>query len=227
MINFSSPKDISLLFFGGVIKQECQTEVLNELGVQERYKTGKKRGELKTKKGIKLIEVKGLGLKPLEEWKTKKPGIYSTDEDVLKTIARGDFKLISDQGKLELVNPEIIKIDGNLLIEGHEKGFIKVPEGGINVLLQEWTGRKLYSESNSVRKLKREVAKKIALYLLELRGLEKELGTYYAGQKKGKKTGFEHLIYPDSCIRGSINHCSTDTGRTASNKPNLQNVPSS
>ncbi len=162
-INFSSPGDISLLMFGGTIKEECQVPIMNELGVQERYKTGQKRGELKTKKGIKLIEVKGLGLKPLKDWETKKKGVYSTDEAVLKKIA---IKPNTDAGK-------------------------------------------------------------IALLMLELRGLEKELGTYYAGQKKGKKTGFEHLIYPDSCIRGSINHCQTDTGRTASNRPNLQNVPSS
>jgi len=162
MINFSSTHDLSLLLFGGTIKEECQVPILNELGVQERYKTGAKRGELKTKKGVKLIEIKGLGLKPRKDWETKKAGVYSTDESVLKIIAK---KVHTDAGK-------------------------------------------------------------IALYMLELRGLEKELGTYYAGNRGSRPTGFEHLIYPDSCIRGSLNHCSTDTGRTASSKPNLQNVPS-
>lgn len=162
MINFSSPADLSLLFFGGTTKEECQVPVINELGMQDRYKTGDKRGQLKTKKGIKVTEVKGLGLKPLKDWETKKIGIYSTDESVLKKLA---------------MRPNT--------------------DGGM-----------------------------IALYMLELRGLEKELGTYYAGNRGSKPTGFEHLIYPDSCIRGSINHCQTDTGRTASSKPNLQNVTS-
>jgi DNA polymerase I-like protein with 3'-5' exonuclease and polymerase domains len=160
MINFSSPGDISLLLFGGQIKESCQVPILNELGVQETYKTGDKRGQLKTKKGIKVVQFTGLGLKPRKDWETKKHGVYSTDESVLKIIAK---KPNTDAGKL-------------------------------------------------------------ALYMLELRGLEKELGTYYAGHRGTRPTGFEHLIYPDSCIRGSINHCSTDTGRTASNRPNVQNI---
>lgn len=162
MINFSSPRDMSILFFGGTIKEECQVEVLNELGVPEVYKTGQKRGQQKTKKGIKLVQIKGLGLKPKKDWETAKAGIYSTDESVLKEIAK---RPKTDAGK-------------------------------------------------------------VALYMIELRDLEKQLGTYYSGNKGKKSTGFEHLIYSDSCIRGSINHCSTDTGRTASNKPNLQNLPS-
>ncbi len=162
MINFSSTKDLSFLFFGGIIEEECQVAVLNELGVQEVYKTGQKRGQLKTKKGKIQKHFQGLGLKPKADWETKKKGQYSTDESVLKVIA---MKPKTDAGK-------------------------------------------------------------IALYMLELRGLEKELGTYYKGNKRGKATGFEHLIYPDGCIRGSLNHCSTDTGRTASNRPNLQNIPS-
>lgn len=155
ILNFSSPTHVSLLFFGGVIKEECQVPVLNELGVHEIYKTGQKRGHLKTKKGVKEVIIRGFGLKPNPDMETKKKGIYSTDEKILKQLAK---KHKTDAGKT-------------------------------------------------------------ALLMLKLRELEKMLNTYYCS--------FEGLIYPDSCIRGSINHVSTDTGRTSSNRPNLQNLPRS
>lgn len=57
----------------------------------------------------------------------------------------------------------------------------------------------------------------IARLLLNYRAANKELNTYYEG--------FEKCIQPDSCIHGSLNQCVTDTGRLASSKPNLQNMP--
>jgi len=60
-------------------------------------------------------------------------------------------------------------------------------------------------------------AGQVAKLLLELRGLQKEISTYYIG--------FEELMMDhDSCIHGNLNHVSTDTGRLSSNKPNLQNL---
>jgi DNA polymerase-1 len=57
----------------------------------------------------------------------------------------------------------------------------------------------------------------IARLLLDYRAATKELNTYYEG--------FEECIQPDNCIHGSLNQCVTDTGRLASSKPNLQNMP--
>lgn len=54
--------------------------------------------------------------------------------------------------------------------------------------------------------------------LLEIRKLKKILGTYC--------TGLLELVYTkDSSLHGSINCTGTDTGRTSSSKPNLQNIP--
>lgn len=154
-INLSSPSQLSVLLFGGEIISVEDQPILNELGVPEVYKSGTRRGEIKTKKGKVTKTIKGFNLNPLEEWGTSKEGIYQTNEKVLDRIAR---RSDTEVGKL-------------------------------------------------------------AAYMLETRELEKLLGTYY--------TAMEPLIYEDGCIRGSINHVSTDTGRTSSTKPNLQNIPRS
>lgn len=50
--------------------------------------------------------------------------------------------------------------------------------------------------------------------ILLVRGLRKDMSAYYVGYNK--------LIWPDSCLHPSFQHCSTDTGRLSCNKPNLQ-----
>lgn len=54
--------------------------------------------------------------------------------------------------------------------------------------------------------------------ILEIRGLEKILTTYYEG--------IEDLIYPDGCVRTQFQHVDTRTGRLSSRNPNIQNQPS-
>lgn len=79
-------------------------------------------------------------------------------------------------------------------------------------------------------KKKNPEASKLALRMLELRGLQKEISTYYEGM--------EELIHDwDGCIHGQFSHCGYDddgdtrggttTGRLSSHKPNLQNLPRS
>lgn len=64
---------------------------------------------------------------------------------------------------------------------------------------------------------KKGKAAKTAQLLLEYRALKKEQSTYYEA--------FGELIQSDGCIHGSLNQCVTDTGRLASSKPNIQNLP--
>lgn len=158
-----TPYQISKLFFGGNIKGIEKVEIINELGCPIIIKSGPNKGKIKTKNEEKIYLFDGFGLVPREDWKTKRPGIYSTDDSVLKLINK---KIKTDAGK-------------------------------------------------------------IANIMLEIRGLQKEFGTYYEG--------FKELIYPDNCIRGQLSHCGysrgtgtgggTETGRLSSIAPNLQNIP--
>lgn len=61
--------------------------------------------------------------------------------------------------------------------------------------------------------------------LLELRGAEKDLGTYYQRLNKGKMTGMLTMVDGDGYIHHNLNHYITGTGRLSSSKPNLQNLP--
>jgi DNA polymerase I-like protein with 3'-5' exonuclease and polymerase domains len=56
--------------------------------------------------------------------------------------------------------------------------------------------------------------------LLEIRGLNKLVGTYYHGiPKLAKEMNWENNI-----IHGQLHHCVTQTGRLSSSKPNQQNI---
>lgn len=61
-----------------------------------------------------------------------------------------------------------------------------------------------------------ELDSSLAFIIRELRTINKDLSTYYIGYRK--------LIWPDSKIHPSINHCVTRTGRLSCSHPNLQNV---
>lgn len=91
-MNFNSPKDVSMLFFGGTKKVSVAEPLLNELGEQTLIKSGPNRGKVKTKLIDKEIHIKGFGLMPSCEWKTKRIGVYKTGEEVLKCLAndKGD-----------------------------------------------------------------------------------------------------------------------------------------
>lgn len=57
--------------------------------------------------------------------------------------------------------------------------------------------------------------KEILELILEIRGLEKLISTYYQST--------EEYIEEDQCVRANFLHVKTDTGRLSSTKPNLQN----
>lgn len=84
--NINSPKHLSLLLFGGTIIVDS-LEPMYENGEVVRFKTGAHKGEIRFKKVSTAVNVKGLGLNPLDSWKTKAEGVYQVNEKVLKLIA--------------------------------------------------------------------------------------------------------------------------------------------
>lgn len=93
--NFDSPTKLSLLFFGGSEKED----ILEHVG---QYKNGND----KYKKVDKIIVRKGL-CSPLPEWKTKREGIYSTNEAVLSILSKGN----NDAGKIATLMLKIRELD--------------------------------------------------------------------------------------------------------------------
>lgn len=61
--------------------------------------------------------------------------------------------------------------------------------------------------------------KEIINLILSLRGLDKEISTYYSG--------FQEVIEEDDCIRTQFQHVKTETGRLSSKSPNIQNISGS
>jgi len=100
--NPDSPTQLSLLLFGGEIKEEY----LVEIGV---FKTGAKKGQIKYKKEERTKRINGLGLHPHVSWKTKKDGIYSTNEAVLSVIAKREGTKAAEICQLILKSRELRK----------------------------------------------------------------------------------------------------------------------
>lgn len=144
-------------------------------------------------------------------------------------------KLLFGGSFLVKVDTDQIDEDGHpvYIKSGVNKGKVKQRKVEVELKLtglgltpkNEWASKKegLFSTdektlSTLVSTVKDSSASKIIIYLLRLRDLEKQNNTYYSGMKE--------LIHDfDSCIHHTINHTSTVTGRTSSNKPNLQNIP--
>lgn len=84
--------------------------------------------------------------------------------------------------------------------------------------------RQLQVGEDTLKYFSRTHKDKTASIILELRGLEKLIGTYYESTDGG--TGMVSLVHAnDSCIHHELIHNKTNTGRLASANPNCQNIP--
>ncbi|KPA76333.1 putative mitochondrial mitochondrial DNA polymerase I protein D [Leptomonas pyrrhocoris] len=86
------------------------------------------------------------------------------------------------------------------------------------------TTRQLQVGEDTLSYFKAHHADQTASVILELRALEKLIGTYYESTDGG--TGMVSLVHAgDSCIHHELIHNKTNTGRLASANPNCQNIP--
>lgn len=94
------------------------------------------------------------------------------------------------------------------------KGFELDPIG-------EQNGKGLYSvDEGTLKKLKEKTknpdAQRVIDLILDIRGLEKLLSTYY--------DGIEEVTYEDNCVHQQYKHVHMPTARTSCTSPNVQNV---
>lgn len=89
-ISAASPKQISTVLFGGLCTVIEDQPVLTDKGTPYRYKSGMKKGEIKTKKAEKKVFVDGFKL-PKDMKLIGKNGLHSTDDNVIVDIVRKKY----------------------------------------------------------------------------------------------------------------------------------------
>jgi len=85
-ISYGSNDQLSALIFGGNLKYYENEEVLDEEGNVVLYKSGKNKGQPKTKKVQKTL-VLPRKMVPKSDWVTKKAGVFKVDDEVLNELA--------------------------------------------------------------------------------------------------------------------------------------------
>ena len=85
-VNVYSAQQLSLVLFGGPQKYKYDQVVEDDEGNPVIIKSGINRGKTKTRKAEGVRWVAGLGVEPLDRWKSKAKGIYFTNDDVLSTL---------------------------------------------------------------------------------------------------------------------------------------------
>lgn len=89
-LNPESGDQLSLVLFGGQYFHDGKEEVFDEeTGEPYRFKSGLKKGQIKTRRVKLTKEITGFGIKPDPKWKLKKEGFYSVDEETIKTLLIG------------------------------------------------------------------------------------------------------------------------------------------
>jgi DNA polymerase-1 len=147
---------------------------------------------------------------------------------------------------------EVMDIDGSpyQYKSGKKEGTIKTrkmvitrPVTGFGLNPQEGWGLKkegTYQTDeevlNSVSSHPSHPAAEVCKLILEIKKINKLIGTYYDGFKKNKRTGtLQYIDERDSCVHPTFSHCGyeenkkikggTRTSRLSCSKPNMQNQP--
>ena len=87
-INPYSNDQLSVVLFGGSLKYKEDKAVLNENGTPQKYKTGVKKGQIKTRKVDANYTTEGMQYARRHTTKLKKEGFYATNDKVLKNLRR-------------------------------------------------------------------------------------------------------------------------------------------
>ncbi len=115
----SNPGHLSVLLFGGILKHKVIIPVLDAEGNCTYFKSGDKKDQIKTKKEIRDVEVKGLGISQAYGIETKRQGIYETNEEALLEVqkkVKGDTKeIITEILEIRKINKQLNTYYDNVL----------------------------------------------------------------------------------------------------------------
>jgi len=147
-INPLSNDQVSAVLFGGGYKLKTDKAVIDDLGEAIVYKTGKRKGEVKTKKA--LVEMETMGMQADTKYTTpaSKAGYYSVDVGVLKKL-KGQYAGTISTFCKKLLEIRQLSKDINTYYIGY--GKLVWPDGRIHGKLNHCstaTGRLASSEPN-------------------------------------------------------------------------------
>jgi DNA polymerase I-like protein with 3'-5' exonuclease and polymerase domains len=85
-INPYSNDQLSVVLFGGALKYRGAEDIIDEYGIPVVYKSGLRKGEIKTRKIDMIYSTKGFQSGTDYSTELKKKGFYATNDKVLKTL---------------------------------------------------------------------------------------------------------------------------------------------
>jgi len=112
-VNPYSNDQLSVVLFGGSLKYRGEEDVIDEFGIPVVYKSGIKKGEIKTRKIDMYYSTNGMGISRIYSTELKKKGFYATNDKVLKNI-KGTAKIFQSRLNFITMLLELRKVKKDL-----------------------------------------------------------------------------------------------------------------
>lgn len=207
--NWSSGPQKSALIFGGTVKYEKRTPILNEDGTQAYVQ-----------KKVEAYYMPDGSFVPVTQWHMSEDGLdgdHRYPDPVVYSSGRNRGEYKTKQITVDdLEKPKSAMRDY----------FYTFPR--ITEPKKQWEGSTpgVYSTAAEVIKSLGNRGIPFLVNLAKVEKLAKDLGTYYiTTDSKGVQKGMLTLVQATGIIHHMLNHCSTVTARFSSSNPNLQNIP--